>query len=136
MSSVWKPVPGFSTNCPFLSLTIGSTDFSDLRSFAFVVFDPTDVGREGVDALDVVFALGATLATADDDGLALSSSVELSTDCTTVSSAVDSPTAGATSPLKVHVISALDPEVIADVVEQIPTSVCRKSLRLITCVRV
>ena len=130
MSSVWKPVPEFSTNCPFLSLTIGSTDFSDLRSFAFVVFDPTDVGR------DVVFALGATLATADDDGLALSSSVELSTDCTTVSSAVDSPTAGATSPLKVHVISALDPEVIADVVEQIPTSVCRKSLRLITCVRV
>ena len=48
-----------------------------------------------------------------DEGLALFSLVELSTDCTTVSSAVDSPTAGAAiSPLKVHVVSALDPEVI------------------------
>ena len=67
----------------------------------------------------------------------LSSSVELSTDCITVSSAVDSPTAGAaTSPLKVHVVSALDPDVILDVVFETPTSVCRQSLRLITCVRV
>ena len=72
----------------------GSTDLSDRRSFALVVFDPADVGREGVDALDNVFALGATLATAGEEGSALSSSVELSTDCTTVSSAVDSPTAG------------------------------------------
>ena len=51
-----------------------------------------------------------------------------------MSSAVDSPAAGAaTSPLKVHVVSALDPEVILDVVFQKPTSVCRQSLRLITC---
>ena len=78
-----------------------------------VVLDPEDVGREGVDALDKFFALGATSGAADEEGFALSSSVELSTDCTTVSSAVDSPTAGAaTPPLKVHVVSALDPEVI------------------------
>ena len=50
---------------------------------------------------------------------------------------MDSPAAGAaTSPLKVHVDSALDPKVILDVVLQTPTSVCRQSLRLITCVRV
>ena len=91
----------------------GNIDLSDRRSFVLVVFDPADVGREGIDALDNVFALGTTLAMADEEGLALSSSVELSTDCTTVSSAVDSPTAGAAiSPLKVHVVSALDPEVI------------------------
>ena len=90
----------------------GNIGLSDRRSLALVVFDPADVGREGVDALDDVFALGTTMATAE--GLALSSSVELSTDCTTMSSAVDSPTAGAAiSPLKVHVVSALDPEVIA-----------------------
>ena len=95
-----------------------------------------DVGCEGVDALDVDFALGATFVS-DDDALALSSSVEQSADCTTVSSAVDSPSAGAaTSPLKVHVVSALDPEVILDVAFQTPTSVCRQSLRLITCMRV
>ena len=86
-----------------------------------VVLDPEDVGREGVDALDKFFALGATLGVADAEGFALSSSVELSTDCTTVSSAVDSPTAGAaTPPLKVHVVSALDPEVIVVVEKRVP----------------
>ena len=79
-------------------------------------------------------AFGATFV-ADDDAFA-SSSAELSTDCTTVSSAVDSPAASAaTSPLKVHVVSALDPAVILDVVFQTPTSVCRQSLWLVTCVR-
>ena len=54
------------------------------------------------------------------EGFDLSSSVELSTDCTTVSSAVDSPTAGAaTPPLKVHVVSALDPEVIVVVEKRV-----------------
>ena len=61
--------------------------------------------------------------------------MNMSTDCTTLSSAVDSPAAGAaTSPPQVHVVSALDPEVILDVV--FPTSACRQSRRLITCVRV
>ena len=92
MSSVWKPVPGFSTLCPFLLLTI-VVPASPAAPISQIV-DRADVGREGVDALDNVFALGATLATAGEEGSALSSSVELSTDCTTVSSAVDSPTAG------------------------------------------
>ena len=84
-----------------------------------VILDPEDVGREGVDALDKFFALGATLGVADEEGFALSSSV--STDCTTVSSAVDSPAAGAaTPPLKVHVVSALDPEVIVVVEKRVP----------------
>ena len=52
-------------------------------------------------------------------GFALSSSVELSTDCTTVSSAVDSADA-ATPPLKVPVVSALDPEVIVVVEKRVP----------------
>ena len=57
----------------------------------------------------------------DEAGFALSSSVELSTDCTTVSSAVNSPAAGAaTPPLKVHVVSALDPEVIVVVEKRVP----------------
>ena len=115
---------------PMVCIT-GNFDFSGRRSLALAVLEPVDVGREGVDALDADFALGATFV-ADDDAFSLSSSVELSTDCTTVSSAVDSPAAGAaTSPLKVHAVSALDPEVILDAVFRIPTSVRRQSLRLI-----
>ena len=101
--------------------TTGKFDASFLRWLRVVVLDPEDVGREGVDALDKFFALGATLGVADEEGFALSSSVELSTDCTTVSSAVDSPAAGAaTPPLKVHVVSALDPEVIVVVEKRVP----------------
>ena len=72
----------------------------------FVVLDPMDVGREGVDVLDKFFALGAIFGVAAEVGLALSSSVELSIDCIAASSAVDSPAAGAaTAPPKVHVVS-------------------------------
>eukprot|EP00439_Symbiodinium_sp_Y106_P072272 s1162_g13.t1 len=63
----------------------GKLGASFFRSLPLVVLDPEDVGREGVDVLDKFFALGATLGAADEEGLALSSSVELSTDCTTVS---------------------------------------------------
>ena len=99
----------------------GKLGASLLRSLPLVVLDPEDVGREGVDALDKFFALGATLGVADEEGFALSSSVELSTDCTTVLSAGDSPAAGAaTPPLKVHVVSALDPEVIVVVEKRVP----------------
>ena len=97
----------------------GKLGASFLRSLPLVVLDPEDVGRGGVDALDKFFALGATLGVADAEGFALSSSVELSTDCTTVSSAVDSADA-ATPPLKVPVVSALDPEVIVVVEKRVP----------------
>ena len=53
----------------------------------FVVLDPMDVGREGVDVLDKFFALGAVFGVATEVGLALSSSVELSIDCIAASSA-------------------------------------------------
>ena len=59
---------------------------------------------------------------AEEEGFALSSSVELSTECTTVSSAVESPTAGAATLLKVHVVSALDPEFIVVVEERLQLS--------------
>ena len=50
------------------------------------------------------------------------------------SSAVDSPAAGiATSPPKVMVVSALDPDVICSVHHNVKV-VDRQSLRLITCV--
>ena len=76
------------------------------RPLPFVVLDPMDVGREGVDVLDKFFALGAVFGVAAEVGLALSSSVELSIDCIAASSAVDSPAAGAaTAPPKVHVVS-------------------------------
>ena len=99
----------------------GTFGASLLRSLPLVVLDPADVGREGVDALDKLLALGATLGAAEEEGFAWSSSVELSTDCTTVLSAVDSPTARAvTPPLKVHVESALDSEVIVVVEKRVP----------------
>ena len=121
MNLAWILCPVFLSLCPFLSPPNGKLGASLLRSLPLVVLDPGDVGREGVDALDKFFALGATLGAADEEGFALSSSVELSTDCTTVSSAVDSPTAGAaTPPLKVHVVSALDPEVIVVVEKRVP----------------
>ena len=59
-----------------------------------------------------------------------------STDIVCASSAVDSPAAGiATSPPKVMVVSALDPDVII-VVRHNVKLVGGQSLRLITCVRV
>ena len=59
-----------------------------------------------------------------------------STDIVCVSSAVDSLAAGiATSPPKVMVVSALDPDVISYVRHKVKL-VDRQSLRLITCVRV
>ena len=48
------------------------------RPLPFVVLDPMDVGREGVEVLDKFFALGASFGVAAEVGLALSSSVELS----------------------------------------------------------
>ena len=59
-----------------------------------------------------------------------------STEIVCASSAVDSPAAGiATSPPKVMVVSALDPDVIRCVRHGVKV-VGRQSLRLITCVRV
>ena len=84
----------------------GKVGMSLPRPLPFVVLDPMDVGREGVDVLDKFFALGAIFGVAAEVGLALSSSVELSIDCIAASSAVDSPAAGAaTAPPKVHVVS-------------------------------
>ena len=120
LSGVLEPLsfPFATTRSACITGKLGA---SFLRSLPLVVLDPQDVGREGVDALDKFFALGATLGVADEEGFALSSSVELSTDCTTVLSAGDSPAAGAaTPPLKVHVVSALDPEVIVVVEKRVP----------------
>ena len=59
-----------------------------------------------------------------------------STDIVCASSAVDSPAAGiATSPPKVMVVSAFDPDAILCVRHRVNV-VGRQSLRLITCVRV
>ena len=100
----------------------GNLGVSLLRSLPLIVLNPKDVGRGGVDALDKFLALGATLGAAEEEGFALSSSVELSTECTTVSSAVESPTAGTATLLKVHVVSALDPEFIVVVEELLQLS--------------
>ena len=118
----------FLTLCPFpspslaalASLVILASHFSD--QLPLIVLNPKDVGRGGVDALDKFLALGATLGAAEEEGFALSSSVELSTECTTVSSAVESPTAGAATLLKVHVVFALDPEFIVVVEERLQLS--------------
>ena len=99
----------------------GIADFNGRLSLVFVL-ELVHVGRDGVDALDVVFGFCAVLDAVGGEDLALSSSVvELSTDCATWSSAVDSGADGAaTSGPRVIVVPALDPEVIGDVVFQIP----------------
>ena len=84
-------------------------------------------GRDVVVVLGEDFAFLMGLVCVEDEGFALSSSVVvLSTDTATRSSAVDSP--------RVIVASALDPEVILSDADQRPIF-CRRSLRLITCVR-
>ena len=121
LSGVLDPL-SFSFAITRSACITGNLGVSLLRSLPLIVLDPKDVGRGGVDALDKFLALGATLGAAEEEGFALSSSVELSTECTTVSSAVESPTAGAATLLKVHVVSALDPEFIVVVEERLQLS--------------
>ena len=121
LSGVLDPLSfSFAITCS--ACITGNLGVSLLRSLPLIVLNPKDVGRGGVDALDKFLALGATLGAAEEEGFALSSSVELSTECTTVSSAVESPTAGAATLLKVHVVFALDPEFIVVVEERLQPS--------------
>ena len=121
LSGVLDPLSfSFAITCS--ACITGNLGVSLLRSLPLIVLNPKDVGRGGVDALDKFLALGATLGAAEEEGFALSSSLELSTECTTVSSAVESPTAGTATLLKVHVVSALDPEFIVVVEELLQLS--------------
>ena len=111
------------------------TDFDGRLSLALA---PALVDEDRV--CRFVFGAEPDLCFEDDDvdgfGFLSSSVVAESTDIANASSAVDSPAAGiATSPPKVMVVSALDPDVTVDACFDVKLH-GRQSIRPITCVRV
>ena len=118
-----------------MSICKHSITVLDGRLSVTLVLGFAEDGGDDVVVLDEDLAFLLGLVGDEVDGFVVFSSV--ATDTATESSAVDSPPAGSaiSPPPKVIVVSAIDPDVIVREDDQRPVF-CRRSLRLVTCVRV